>query len=552
VGRAFWGLLAAVAVLGASAPAAQASVSVPFNTFTSLSAFEAAAGGADNGTTPSEQGSGFRHWSPGGIAVNGSDPGSTVIPGGHTAALSRTRLQPWGIGLGPDVAVADDGFKSVNASAGFNPPNLWAPFNSNTTTLQIVSPGAQAPGVTRGLGIVFDGNGGGTIQYYSRNALVGQATAPQGTTSFAGLLFRDPVVTRVIVTLGSAEMFGFDGSTVSPGGADPTMLAAGADIVLAEPGAGVPTVAATAGVPVSPVLESFDSNDSASQIRATIDWGDGTSSSGSIIPATGGGFAVSGSHAYAHTGSYTANVTVDDFSGSELTAQALVRVGPRPTATSLACSPAPVTVAAGTMCTATVADLAGAGATAPTGLVTFSTPTPGAAFGQDGGCMLAPTATAGVSGCAVRFIPGQLPPRQARVAAAYSGDEAHSGSGAGAIIGVRAQRCSLQALTRRLRPGGLGILVTCDAPSGVDVAVKAAVARRGVFRAFSLSYGSLKSGVTAGRPTVLVIKPAQGVLKVLRAALRRHQRVSLRLTLTASSHATRRTTTTRVSALRIS
>jgi hypothetical protein len=72
-----------------------------------------------------------------------------------------------------------------------------------------------------------------------------------------------------------------------------------------------------------------------------------------------------------------------------------------------------------------------------------------------------------------------------------------------------------------------------------------------VFRGLSLPYGSLRSAVMAGRPTVLVVKPATGVLKVLRGALRHRQRVSLKVTLTASSHATSRTTTTRVSALKI-
>jgi hypothetical protein len=566
MGRAFWGLVAVLAALGVAAPAARAALTVPFSTFSganastapAMAAFDAAAGGGDNATTPGEQGSGFRHFIPAGIAVDGSDPGSTAIPGGHTAALSRTRLQPWGIRLGPAVAVANDGFKSVNSHAGFSPPDLWAPFNSNMTELEIVAPAAETstpvPALTRGLGIVFMnvGNAGTTIQYYSGNALLDQVTAPQGPTSFAGLLFRDPVVTRVVVTLATAKMFSFDGSTVSPGGTDPTTLVAGDDVVLAEPGAGQATLAATAGVPTSPVLESFDSNDSASQITATIDWGDGTRSSGSIIPATGGGFEVTGSHSFALPGTYTAKVTVDDFSGSELRTNALVRVAQRPTSTSLACSPAPVTVSAGTMCTAIVVDSSGPGATAPTGLVTFSTPTPGAAFGQDRGCMLGPTATPGLSACAVRFIPGQLPPIQARVAAAYGGDAAHAASGATATVGVRAQRCSLQALTRRLRPGGLGILVTCDAQSGVQAGVKAQVARRGRFRAFSLQYGSLRGAVTAGRPTVLVIKPEKGVLKALRGGLRHHQRVSLKVTLTASSHATSRTTTTRVSALRIS
>ena len=51
-----------LAALGVAAPAAHAVLTVPPPTpFTSLPAFEAQAGGADNGTTPGEQGSGFRH-----------------------------------------------------------------------------------------------------------------------------------------------------------------------------------------------------------------------------------------------------------------------------------------------------------------------------------------------------------------------------------------------------------------------------------------------------------------------------------------------------------
>jgi hypothetical protein len=159
---------------------------------------------------------------------------------------------------------------------------------------------------------------------------------------------------------------------------------------------------------------------------------------------------------------------------------------------------------------------------------------------------------AGVSICAVQLTPGQLPPNQVRLAAAYGGDAAHAASDGSAIVGVRPQRCSLQTLSRRLRPRGLGVLVTCDARSNVQIAVKALAARRGALRAFSLQFGTLRAAVTAGRPTVLLIKPAPGVLRVLRAALHRHQRVSLKLTLTAGSGVTRRTTTTRLPAVRIS
>jgi hypothetical protein len=100
-------------------------------------------------------------------------------------------------------------------------------------------------------------------------------------------------------------------------------------------------------------------------------------------------------------------------------------------------------------------------------------------------------------------------------------------------------------------PPGLGVLATCDARANVTITVKAVVARKGKFRAFSLQFGDLHTSVGAGRPTVLSIKPSAVVVTDLRAAQRRHQRVSLKLTLTASSHATKATTTTRVSALRI-
>jgi hypothetical protein len=551
--------VAVFAVLGVAAPAAHASLSVPSTTFTNITAFEAAAGGANNGTTPGEQGSGFRHFAPGVIAVDGSDPGSTAIRGGHTAAVSPSRLQPWGLALGPAVAVANDGFKSMNSHAGFSPPNLWAPFNSNTTQFQIVAPAAQAsapaPAVSRGLGIVFVNveNGGTTISYYSGNSLLGEVTAPQGATSFAGILFADPVVTRVVITLGTADIFGFDGTNVTPGSTDPTTLAAGDDIVVAEPGAGDTTVAATAGMPISASLASFDSSDAAAEITATVNWGDGTGSSGTIVPEGGGAFTVTGRHSYALPGSYTATVTVEDFGGSALTTQALFEVAPRASSLSVTCSPSPVAVTASTMCTATVADAGAGGPITPTGAVAFSSPTAGASFASDSGCVLGATGTPGVAICEVQFTPTQLPPTQARIEAAYGGDVAHAASSDSAIVGVRAQRCTLKALPARLKahPAVLGMIVTCDARANVTIGVKATGVRKRKFKAFTIQFGSLRTTVTGGRPTVLVIKPSGAVVNDLRTASRRHQRVSLKLTLTATSHATRATTTTRVAAVRI-
>ena len=130
---------------------------------------------------------------------------------------------PGGWSLAPHVAVANDGFGSVNPNAGFSPPNLWAPFNSNTTQFRDrrsygAGGRARAGGDPRPRRHVRQRRElGTTIQYYSG----GQAPArqpqpvPQGATSFDGVLFADPVVTRVVITLGTAEIFSFDGSTVT-------------------------------------------------------------------------------------------------------------------------------------------------------------------------------------------------------------------------------------------------------------------------------------------------------------------------------------------------
>ncbi len=595
-GRTFRGLVVvtvAVASLfacAALAPAADASLSVPAGTPvpltgssasgtsvpSAIAAFESAAGVADNGTTGGEQGSGYRHINWDGVALDGSDPGSTVIESSRVVALSRSRLAPWGLELGPaqagedelagsEVAVANDGFNSVNGNAHVTPfssPNVWAPFNSNTAEFDVVAPAGQAstpvPAVTRGLGVVFLNVRSGSpteIQYYNDSSLLYTQSAPAapGGTSFAGVLFPSAVVTRVVVTLGDGEIFGFDGSAVTAGTSPAADLVAGDDVLLAEPAPARPAIGATAGVPISSVLDTFTESDTHAFVAASIDWGDGTRSAGTIVPTSGGAFDVTGSHAYPQAGTYTAEVTVQDSAPSEQTSDTAIEVVPRSSATSVACSPSPVAVTASTICAATVSDVGAAGPITPTGTVAFSSPTPGASFAADSGCVLGASGTPGEAICEVQFAPTQRPPMQARIVAAYGGDDAHVASSDSAIVGVRAQRCMLKALSARLKghPAVLGVLVNCDARANVTVIGKAVGTRKGRFKPFTLDFGTIRTTVTAGRPTVLVIKPSSSVLSALRAATRRHQRVSLKLTLTASSHATQTTTTTRVAAFRI-
>jgi hypothetical protein len=55
-----------------------------------------------------------------------------------------------------------------------------------------------------------------------------------------------------------------------------------------------------------------DPEASAGDYSATIDWGDGSSSAGTISGPTGGPFAVSGDHSYAEESAYTVKVTITD------------------------------------------------------------------------------------------------------------------------------------------------------------------------------------------------------------------------------------------------
>ena len=200
LGAVRWALLAvAVAVAcacAALAPAAYASLGVPTSgsmtftgsgasTATAMASFEAAAGGGDNGTAAGEEGSGYRHATWDQIALDGTDPGSTTIESGHVIAPAATRLEPWGLELGPEIAVANDGFRSVGSTVTFTPfsaPNVWGPFNSDVADFGVVAPAAQAstpiPAQTRGLGIVFLNAGPSTqIQYYNGSILIGTVLA---------------------------------------------------------------------------------------------------------------------------------------------------------------------------------------------------------------------------------------------------------------------------------------------------------------------------------------------------------------------------------------
>ncbi|MGW1169157.1 hypothetical protein [Streptomyces sp. NPDC002550] len=83
------------------------------------------------------------------------------------------------------------------------------------------------------------------------------------------------------------------------------------------------------GVPFTATVATFtdaDPNAVAADFTAAIDWGDGTTSGGTVTANGSGGFNVSGDHTYARPGRKTVVVTITDAGGSTATAHSVAQV----------------------------------------------------------------------------------------------------------------------------------------------------------------------------------------------------------------------------------
>jgi hypothetical protein len=93
------------------------------------------------------------------------------------------------------------------------------------------------------------------------------------------------------------------------------------------------TFATKEGLHFNGVVGNFrDGNTHAdlADFSATIDWGDGTSTTGTVASNGFGGFQVTGSHSYAEEGSYPVNITVHDAGGSSIVVQSTASVADAP------------------------------------------------------------------------------------------------------------------------------------------------------------------------------------------------------------------------------
>jgi hypothetical protein len=121
------------------------------------------------------------------------------------------------------------------------------------------------------------------------------------------------------------------GVTINDVGGSTASATSGATVAdAALTASGLQTVSASKGVAISgETIATFtdaNPNAPASDFTATIDWGDGTSTAGTVVAQNGGGFAVDGTHTYVDGGQFNIGVSIDDVGGAKASASSTASV----------------------------------------------------------------------------------------------------------------------------------------------------------------------------------------------------------------------------------
>ena len=215
-----------------------------------FAAFRTGIGGADNSTVAGPQTSGRREINWDGVRLDGTDFNNVTTPivANKITGIPVNRFQARGARFDTVLAVANDGFVSANAVVAnqfpaFSPANTFASFNSNKYAVEFVLAGTTIPAATRGFGAIFldvELANSSSIEYFNGTVSLGKffaAVGQSGQPEFLGVLFNAPVVTRVIITTGTAPIFNFTNGQVTAGASESatTDLVVLDDFIFGEP-----------------------------------------------------------------------------------------------------------------------------------------------------------------------------------------------------------------------------------------------------------------------------------------------------------------------------
>jgi phospholipase C len=269
-------------------------------------------------------------------------------PDGSTTATGYTANVNWGDGQTTAGTVAADGSGGFTVTAThtyaeegpFNPvvtiqdtDGASAVVTSSALVSDAALQTAPPPTLQATEGLAFSGvvaafrdpGGDGTVADYSATIAWGDGQksagtiAPDGSGGFtvsAGHTYAEEGTDHPVVTIHDA------------GGASAqvTSTVTVADAALQ---ASAETFSAVPGTPFSGVLASFrdpGSDGTTGDYSASIAWGDGQTSAGSVTADGSGGFLVGAGHTYAQTGIYRPVITIQDVGGASVQVTATVIV----------------------------------------------------------------------------------------------------------------------------------------------------------------------------------------------------------------------------------
>ncbi len=254
--------------------------------------------------------------------VSAAAGGGFEVIGSHTYAAAGKYTT--------SVAINDVGGAKATATSSANV--VGPPIVSNEKALSVTETTAK-------VGVTIDPNGAATtyVVEYGPTTSYGKKTTPVEIGATPG----PQSLTQTLTGLEPNKTYHFD--VVATNSAAPKGVSGGDQSFITESNAPLDaagkSVSGTAGVQLSATVATFtdaDPNRVASDYTASINWGDGSSSTaGTVSAAAGGGFEVKGSHTYAASGQYTIAVTINDVGGAKATATGSADVAGPPTVSNV-------------------------------------------------------------------------------------------------------------------------------------------------------------------------------------------------------------------------
>ncbi|MDR3633479.1 MAG: Ig-like domain-containing protein, partial [Isosphaeraceae bacterium] len=211
------------------------------------------------------------------VSVVVKDDGGSTTTVASTAQIADAPLTPNTASI---AAVEGQLIPATTTVATFIDAYTAAPLSDFSATINW-GDGVTTVGTITSLGAGRFSVAGGTIYPESGVYAVTVAISDRGGSTTTAL--SSATITDAALTSSSVNFFGVEGQTIAP------------------------TTVAT--------FNDADIFSQPSDFTATIDWGDGTTTAGSVVSLSGGNYAISGSHMYMQAQPYSVAVTINDIGG---------------------------------------------------------------------------------------------------------------------------------------------------------------------------------------------------------------------------------------------